>query len=487
MVTQSSDVIERDSVDLPGVSASAPQSLELVRRLPVRMQGWTWVKVKSKLCKRDSDWKRRYATIRGGVLLLDKLGRNTSLQVVQDTNDDWYTTVDLYNFQVEPVRKRLVIELSRPDDTLKIKVRLNTEDDFNLWLLRLERELELFHFDAAQFNFERQVGEGSMGKVYKINKVNGDKSLPLAMKILDKSFIEQHADTMRMAMDERAVLELVGDHPFVLGLRYAVETTSQFCFVTEFCERGDLFNFMTQRRRPLLEEKARILAAEIAMGLEHVHSFGVVYRDLKTENVLVDKDGHVRIADFGLAKILGRSREQAVLSRTDTLCGTTNYYAPEMLMDEGYSQGIDYWALGVLLHFVLTGNMPCEGTEEEREDIIRRLKTEPITISDELTPPCKSLLLGLLEKDPEKRLGRSGIQDLKNHEFFSEFNWEAAHHRNCGGIFEKYEGRLCRSTLPAFSATGAMLIYATQIFVCAQRPGASTAWWTNRRALTFGG
>lgn len=185
---------------------------------------------------------------------MDKLGRNASLQVQQDINDDWYTTFDLVHFRLETFKKRLTIELIRPDETLKVKVRLPNEESYNSWLRYLEKEFELLQLDPLSFKFVRQVGEGSMGKVYKVTREESAPDVPLAMKLLEKSFIDAHSDALRLAMDERAVLELVGEHPYVLGLRYAIETEAHFALITEFCERGDLSFFLAQRRQPLSEE-----------------------------------------------------------------------------------------------------------------------------------------------------------------------------------------------------------------------------------------
>jgi serine/threonine protein kinase len=162
--------------------------------------------------------------------------------------------------------------------------------------------------------------------------------------------------------------------------------------------------------------EVRLYAAEIALGIEHLHRFGIVYRDLKPENVLFDAQGHIKLTDFGLAKDLSNSLDEA----TKTFCGTSHYLAPELVMNKAYSYEIDWWAFGVLLCELLCGCLPFEDDSLPRlfEQITKGMPMIPIGID----PDGADLILKLLEKDPAQRLSYTGIVA---HPFFAILNWDA--------------------------------------------------------------
>ncbi|XP_017463208.1 PREDICTED: putative protein kinase C delta type homolog, partial [Rhagoletis zephyria] len=186
----------------------------------------------------------------------------------------------------------------------------------------------------------------------------------------------------------------------------------------EYLNGGDLmFHIQESGRFP--EERARFYGAEIISGLKFLHKKGIIYRDLKLDNVLLDYEGHVRIADFGMCKL------QIYLDKTaDSFCGTPDYMAPEIIKGEKYNQNVDWWSFGVLLYEMLIGQSPFSGCDEDELfwSICNEIPWFPVYISAEAT----GILRGLLEKDYTRRIGSqySPAGDISEHIFFRPIDWD---------------------------------------------------------------
>ena len=163
--------------------------------------------------------------------------------------------------------------------------------------------------------------------------------------------------------------------------------------------------------------RAKFFAAQILLALEYLHSKDILYRDLKPENVLIDADGYIRITDFGLAKT-GVSENNA-----KTICGTPEYFPPEILMRKQYGKPMDWWTFGAILFEMVSGLPPFYSNDKKVsfEKILYTKLSYPNYFSQDL----QSLLSGLFIKDPSKRLGSSGTVEIKNHPWFSNVNWTA--------------------------------------------------------------
>lgn len=143
------------------------------------------------------------------------------------------------------------------------------------------------------------------------------------------------------------------EHPFIVSLRYAFQTQTRLYMVFDFVQGGELFTHL-HREESFTEYKAMFYAAEMLLALEFLHSKSIIYRDLKPENILLEIDGNIKLADFGLAKELGK-KEPAGAELAQTFCGTDEYMAPEILLHQPYGISVDYWALGILLYEMLVG------------------------------------------------------------------------------------------------------------------------------------
>lgn len=152
---------------------------------------------------------------------------------------------------------------------------------------------------------------------------------------------------------EREILEKF-DHPFIMGLEFAFQDATRLYLIMEFVNGGELFYHLRQHKEGFGEERARFYAAEIVSALEYLHKSGVVYRDLKPENVLIDAEGHVRLTDFGLSKGGLESND----GLTESFCGTPEYLAPEIIRDREYGYSVDWYSFGLVLYEMLTGMNP---------------------------------------------------------------------------------------------------------------------------------
>jgi serine/threonine protein kinase len=186
------------------------------------------------------------------------------------------------------------------------------------------------------FKIEKVLGKGSFGKVFLVTKKDTDQVY--AMKSLRKDMIERRNQRMHTTT-ERAVLGEV-QNPFIVQLRFAFQTPEKLYMVMDFINGGELF-FHLRRSGQFTEERSRFYSAEILLALEYLHSIGVIYRDLKPENVLLDAEGHLKLTDFGLSK----SGVTDGTKKTFTFCGTPEYLAPEILKGIGHDKAVDFWSL----------------------------------------------------------------------------------------------------------------------------------------------
>merc|ERR1719412_1769372 len=263
------------------------------------------------------------------------------------------------------------------------------------------------------FEFLKVLGKGTFGKVILCREKSS--SHLYAIKILKKEVIIKK-DEVEHTMTENRVLQSTR-HPFLIGLKYSFTTQDRLCFVMEYVNGGELF-FHLSRDRQFTEDRTRFYGAEIICAIEYLHKRGIIYRDLKLENLLLDKDGHIKIADFGLCK-----EDIQWGKTTKTFCGTPEYLAPEVLEDNDYGRAVDWWGGGVVMYEMVVGRLPFYNRDHDIlfELILMEEVRFPRTISAEV----KDLLGGLLIKDPLQRLG-GGPEDaaaVKTHSFFNSINW----------------------------------------------------------------
>ncbi|GMI98164.1 hypothetical protein HRI_003485700 [Hibiscus trionum] len=331
--------------------------------------------------------------------------------------------------------------------------------------------------DFKHFRVLRRLGCGDIGSVYQ-SVLTGTNTY-FAMKVMDKALLASRKKLLR-AQTEREILQSL-DHPFLPTLYTHFETEKLSCLVMEFCPGGDLHALrQTQPGRYFPEHAARFYAAEVLLALEYLHMLGIIYRDLKPENVLVREDGHLMLSDFDLSlrctfsPTLVKSSNSTLESKNSAFCthpacfgppffpskpnkeknskiknesnhqvsplpeliaeptdarsmsfvGTHEYLAPEIIKGEGHGSAVDWWTLGIFLYELLFGKTPFKGVENRAT--LFNIIGQPLKFPDHpnVSFAARDLIRGLLVKEPQHRLAyRRGATEVKQHPFFQSVNW----------------------------------------------------------------
>uniref|UniRef100_A0AAY4A6Q6 protein kinase C n=1 Tax=Denticeps clupeoides TaxID=299321 RepID=A0AAY4A6Q6_9TELE len=261
------------------------------------------------------------------------------------------------------------------------------------------------------------LGRGHFGKVL-LAEHKKTKST-YAIKALKKGDIIAR-DEVESLMCEKRIFETVNGsrHPFLINLFGCFQTPAHVCFVMEYTAGGDLM--MHIHTDVFTEPRAVFYAACVVLGLQFLHDHKIVYRDLKLDNLLLDTDGYVKIADFGLCK-----EGMGFGDRTSTFCGTPEFLAPEVLTDTSYTRAVDWWGLGVLIYEMLVGESPFPGDDEE--EVFDSIVNDEVRYPRFLSVEAISIMRRLLRRNPERRLGSSekDAEEVKKQPFFRNVDWEA--------------------------------------------------------------
>lgn len=219
----------------------------------------------------------------------------------------------------------------------------------------------------------------------------------------------------RYALTERNVLSVI-DHPFIVKLNYSFQTKNKLFLLLDYCPGGDLSEYLNVERR-FNEYKARIYMAEILLALEHLHQNGIIYRDLKPDNVVLDNEGHALLTDFGLSK------ENMYEQNTSSFCGSYAYLAPEMIRRTGHGKSVDWYLLGVFLYEMLVGIPPYY--DHDRDIMFENILNSTLELPN-CSTEAQDILIKLLVKDPDERMGTSGgAQEIKDHPWFDDMDWDS--------------------------------------------------------------
>lgn len=313
----------------------------------------------------------------------------------------------------------------------------------------------------SMFKFRRELGKGAFGRVLLAEaKVDGKL---YALKIISKKNMGQ--GDKRQAMAERDILHAMSHtspHPFTTGLKFAFQSENNLYLGMEYLSGGNLKQLI-QRFGTLPEEWVVFYAAELILAIQHLHSLQVLYRDIKPHNVMIDSKGHIILIDYGLSK-------QDVSNPTGamSLVGTPDYSAPEVLRtgvfrienedrirkgkkakapskekgEVGYGMAADWWSVGVMIYEMIAG-LPTFRGKDLRQTYQKVLYADVVfTPEEKFSANAKELLLGLINRDPEKRLGASSKKDIKKYPFFDSIKWDDIYNRVHDGPWVPEEDRV---------------------------------------------
>lgn len=260
------------------------------------------------------------------------------------------------------------------------------------------------------------LGRGHFGKVILAQYKSTNEYF--AIKALKKGDIIAR-DEVDSLLSEKRIFEVANAirHPFLVNLFSCFQTEQHVCFVMEYAAGGDLM--MHIHADVFTEPRAVFYAACVVLGLQYLHENNIIYRDLKLDNLLLDTDGYVKIADFGLCK-----EGMGWGDRTGTFCGTPEFLAPEVLTETSYTRAVDWWGLGVLIFEMLVGESPFPG--EDEGEVFDSIVNDEVRYPRTLSLEAIALMRRLLRKNPERRLGSSerDAEDVKKQAFFRNVNWE---------------------------------------------------------------
>lgn len=280
------------------------------------------------------------------------------------------------------------------------------------------KHLELnMKIEEADFDVHRILGRGGFGEVYGCRKV--DTGAMFAMKKLDKKRLAlKHQEST--AVHERNVLAEMNSK-FVTNLKYAFHDAQTLYLILDLCEGGDL-SFHLKLKGTFSNDIAKFYAAQIILGLAHIHARQMIYRDLKPANILLDGVGNARISDLGLVRDISKTNPTSE-------CGTQGYMAPEVIT-EGVEYGLsaDWWSLGCMIFQLLVGYTPFRGpaSKMSSDELNRNVLTKDPVYPDHVTPSARELISGLLIKDGKIRLGAAkGAAEIRALTWFQEIDWHA--------------------------------------------------------------
>eukprot|EP01135_Chromosphaera_perkinsii_P012313 Nk52_evm5s2635 gene=Nk52_evmTU5s2635 len=280
-----------------------------------------------------------------------------------------------------------------------VQVRPSVFDRSGSFLQNVDDIVRIGYYDVGE-----KLGQGQYSTVKKAKHIKTGQHV--AIKIIDKLKLDEKAVTMFLR--EFDILKTL-DHPNIVRLFEVMETPAQICLIMQYCSGGDMLDYILSQQgaKRLREEEARKFAKQILVALEYIHGHGVVHRDIKAENFILDDDGHLKLTDFGFSNRYHRGKLMS------TYCGSPTYAAPEIHRRKPYSGWrSDIWSTGVLIYVMVTGSFPFIG-DNMTHNICTANYSKPCNVSNE----CRSLINEMLQPNPAKR---KRAVDYLQHKWFRD-------------------------------------------------------------------
>ncbi|KIJ51352.1 hypothetical protein M422DRAFT_58891 [Sphaerobolus stellatus SS14] len=279
-------------------------------------------------------------------------------------------------------------------------------------------------YKLIDFMIQRTLGTGSFGRVHLVRHKQTQRYY--AMKVLSKEKVVR-TKQIEHTQNERRLLSDV-HNPFIVNVWGAFQDSQNLYMVLDFVAGGELFALLRRAKR-FPDPVAKFYAAEVALALHYLHSKDIIYRDLKPENVLLGADGHVKLTDFGFAKI--------VKDVTWTLCGTPDYLAPEVVAQNCYNKSVDWYALGILIFEMLAGYPPFHAEDPNPIELYRRIQLGIVNYPSGFSPKAIDIIKCFLHQDLSERYGNlnHGTEDIFAHPWFEEVVWDTLYRKEVPAPF----------------------------------------------------
>ncbi|KAL5338864.1 kinase-like domain-containing protein [Aspergillus crustosus] len=282
-----------------------------------------------------------------------------------------------------------------------------------------DNEVNLNHFRLL-----RVVGKGAFGKVRIVEKK--DTGLTFALKYIRKEEVVR-SESVRNIIRERRMLEHL-NHPFLCNLRYSFQDIEYIYIVVDLMNGGDLRFHIS--RKCFTEDAVRFWLAELGCALRYIHSQGIIHRDVKPDNVLLDSEGHVHLADFNVASDFRPGKPLTSKS------GTLAYLAPEVYEGGGYYFEVDWWSLGVTFYECIYNKRPFEGRSQDvLSENIKKAQPKYFVTNPAVSIPCLRAMSALMEKDRSRRIGAVSFESYATHPFFAEIDFDALERKEIPPVF----------------------------------------------------
>ena len=311
----------------------------------------------------------------------------------------------------------------KEEEKEKIKKDIFTQESSKYRFLREKQTIRNYESLAI-------IGRGAFGEVHVCrDKSNGEI---VAIKKIKKEVLYIKNQVLHIR-NEQILMSKVRS-PWIVELKASFQEDDYLYLVMEFLPGGDLMNLLI-KKDILTEDEARFYIAELILSIESIHKLDCIHRDIKPDNILIDKTGHIKLSDFGLAKISEKLFEQNNIKysndnvnkheRNYSCVGTAYYVAPEVLTKSGYGPEIDWWSVGVIFFEMLAGYAPfcSKETSEVCHKILNWEKYLKIPSKIKISPEAEDLISKLINH-PDIRLGINGVEEIKSHPFFKGIDWE---------------------------------------------------------------
>lgn len=375
------------------------------------------------IVKQDTDNEYFYIIRQGSVKVKSKIG-NTTVDITMLSENDYFgegtiltekkanaTVIANGEVNVYALDRDTFKQFLLPEKILFIKDNHQQRLMMTSKKQRTQTTTELNNTPLKRMKVLRNLGSGCFGLVRLVH--HPDLKSYFALKMLEKGMVVKNHQEINVLNEKNILMEV--DHPFIVKLYRTYKDPKYLYFLMEFIQGGEMFQFLHNERGGHLDSAtARFYIAGVVDALDYLHKKRIVYRDLKPENLMIDKTGYVKVVDFGFAKRL--------LYRTFTLCGTAQYLAPEILYNHGYGKSIDLWTLGILIYELFTGTTPFK--RKTRNELFQAIKHENrIRFSSKRWKDgeeAKDLVCLLLHKHPKRRFGcgAKGFKDVREHAWF---------------------------------------------------------------------